>query len=266
MTKASYAACDHTIRSSNTSLPAGAQHVVGPEPHCPLLPFGGDRRAADRARRAGIMVSPSSERTQTAKQRYQVRVQHFNHTPPPPCLPNPIPRPETRKLPSQACSTSSGQSHTAPYCLSGAVDDVPLTGRGVQASWPERGISASMQPRVQPHASSSLPAQPNSPPRNAKTSLPGAQHVVGPKPHCPVLPFGGDRRAADRARRAGILARAMTQHIYNQGFNHTPPPPCMPTPQSHAHASGDDVFRGKQGKGRGWALCLFAEVAPLAGP
>ena len=78
--------------------------------------------------------------------------------------------------------------------------------------------------------------------------------------------FGGDRRAADRARRAGILARAITQHIYNQGFNHTPPPPCLPTPQSHAHAAGDDVFRGKQGKGRGWALCLFAEVAPLAGP
>ena len=49
-----------------------------------------------------------------------------------------------------------------------------------------------------------LPAcpKPNSPPRNAKTSLPGAQHVVGPEPHCPLLPFGGDRRAANRARRA----------------------------------------------------------------
>ena len=32
----------------------------------------------------------------------------------------------------------------------------------MQASWPERGISASIQPRVQPHASSSLPAQPSS--------------------------------------------------------------------------------------------------------
>ena len=66
------------------------------------------------------------------------------------------------KLPSQARSTLSGRSHTAPYYLSGAVN-VLLTGRGVQASWPERGISASMQPRVQPNASSSLSAQPSVP-------------------------------------------------------------------------------------------------------
>ena len=127
-----------------------------------------------------------------------------------------------RTLPSQqARSTSSGRSHTAPYFLSGAID-VLLTGRGVQASWYlHRASELKLQNRdtkgstLQPHASSSLPAQPNSPPRNAKTSLPGVQHVVGSKPHCPVLPFGGGRRrAADRARRAGILARARDLSIY----------------------------------------------------
>ena len=87
-----------------------------------------------------------------------------------------------------------------------------------------------------------LPAcpKPNSPPRNAKTSLPGAQHVVGPEPHCPLLPFGGDRRAANRARRAcrhlGIpIERAnsncKTEIDTKQGFNHTPTLPACPKPR-----------------------------------
>ena len=202
----SYAACNYTKRNAKPALP-GAQHVVGSKPHCPLLPFGGDRRAANRARRAGILVSPSSE----------LKLQNRDT------------KGSTTHLLLPACPTHYPMR--LDQCFSAPSETTRLL----------------------------LPAcpKPDSPPRNAKTSLPGAQHVVGwVKATLAPTAFRGDRRAASRARRAGILVSPSSElKLQNRDTKGSTTHLLLPACPTHYPMRLDQCFSGNvgemQGKGRG---------------